>query len=1119
MILLFVRIRLARILLHFIENFKRLCMHKLSAFSLIVSITLSTFLSAQQQPEIMPDMRSRDIIYIGIGAHDREHYDSALAMFNWIHPNDSNYSWAVAEKVNTLIALERYEDVVTICEEALKKPIGHRGSIYMSLGTAYDELEQSDKALNAYERGISESPMLERLHFNKAITHIRREEWQESYECLKRALTINPYYSSSHYVIGLLAREQGDYVVATMATSAFLMLENKSERALNALADLNQALSEKQDIIDHGIDFGEDFGKVNLVVKNYVANRESYKTPSDFELPVVKQAHLIFNQVKLDKTGWISNFYGKFFKEMVEDDKLFEGFSYLIMMPSTSESHQKVVQRNMSKINKFVEWADPKWNDLHSYVLDTLNGKELELRYLRDGNHNVEAVGQWDQKLDRPVGALRFYDVNGTRSAVGEFDKNGKRTDTWKWYYDTGVLREVQEFKDGLVNGLGKFYDNNGYLAITQEWKDDERQGERLTYYVTGSVMNRSFYKDGEMEGTYTSYYPQGGIEYTVEVVAGKQEGEAKSFFASGEKQSITNFKAGKREGEYISWFPNGQINEESNFKNDENEGSYKSYYPSGQLQREGQFVKGKRSGLWKTYYADGTLDYTEEYDEDGKQTGLYRDYDLDGTIVNELEYKKGDVVAYRYFDLEGNLISEQKARKGKLDFKAYHYNRLISAEGVIMDGEKDGVWKYYNEYGVKRSIESYDKGNQTDIDYEFFEDGKLETMTPFKDDILNGVYLEFYPDSSLYCQGRYVSGKQEGAWYYYNPDGTYRAIIHYVNGKMDGEQRYFSNTGKPTRMNLIREGLLMAYTFYNPEGEIIAEDELENGTGTITWKFPNGQTGYEAELVQGQYHGAVKAYYPTGQVKMEGKYAFDNAEGVWNWYHLNGKLQTTGLYQNDRREGMWLWYHANGVRATVEKYVMGNTEGVRKEYNREGHIVTLANYLGDQLHGDRYLFGEDSIVAMKRTFRYGTIISYSYLGKDGNMLPDVMIKEGNATVKCLYPNGKTALTFTYKNGYFQGAYDRYYANGKPLRKGEIDGGRDKDLQVYYLSTGQIDYEENTFLNQAHGERKLYHANGKVWRIENYVYGKQEGESKEFDENGNLIQTEFWFNGDLYSVQ
>lgn len=1075
--------------------------------------------SAQTAPEIMPDMRSAEIIYIGIGAHDREHYDSALAMFDWIHPNDSNFSWAVAEKANTLLALERYEQVVEVCENALAKPSGYRGSLYMSLGTAYDELEQSDKALDAYERGINESPMSERLYFNKAITHIRRDEWQASFESLKRAVSINPYYASGHYVIGLLAREQGDYAVATLATSAFLMLENKSSRALSALADLNKAVSEKLEITDHQIDFGEDFSKLNLVIKNYVALRESYQTPSDFGLPVIKQAHLVFSQLKGNQTGWISNFYGEFFKAVVADDKLFEGFSNLIMMPSTNESHQKLVERNMPKINKFVEWANPSWNNMHSYVRDTLNGQELELRYLRDANHNVEAVGQWDKKGDRPVGMLRFFDANGTHTAIGAFDKSGERTGTWKWFYDTGLLREVQTYEKGLANGIGKFYDNNGYLAISQEWKDDEREGERLTYYVTGSIMNRSFYKGGKMEGAYTSYHPQGGVDYTVQVVDGQQDGEAIAYYATGGTRSVTMFKAGQREGKYTSWYPNGQISEESNYSNDESNGRFAAYYPTGKLKREGQYVNGMRSGLWKTYYADGTLDYTEEYDEEGKQTGVYTDYDLDGTVVNELEYKKGDVVAYRYYDLSGNLISEQNARKGKLDFKAYHYNRLVSSEGVILDGEKDGTWNYYNDYGVIRSRETYVLGSQEDIDYEYFVDGKLETMTPYKNGTLNGVYLEFYADSSMYCQGRYVNGQQEGAWYYYNPDGTQRAVVHYVAGKLDGEQRYYSNTGKIQRVNLIREGLLMAYEFYSPEGERISGGTLENGTGSITWHFPNGQLAYEAEVVKGEYHGPVKSYYPNGEIKMEGLYQYDNAEGVWNWYHLNGTIQTTGRYENDEREGRWLWQYANGKRETLEQYVLGKTTGERKEYSREGNLISTSMYLNGQQHGERYLFGEDSIVAMKRVFRYGTVISYAHLDKTGQMLPETPIEAGNATIKCMYPNGKTALSFTYKNGYFQGVYNRYYTTGKPMRTGEIDGGRDQGLQVYYYTSGQKDLEENTYMDQKHGLVTMYHPNGKVYRTENYVYGKREGEAKEFDSDGKQLHTEYWFNGELYSIE
>jgi antitoxin component YwqK of YwqJK toxin-antitoxin module len=1074
---------------------------------------------AQQAPQTLPDMRGGDLVYKGIQAHDREQYDSAIAWYSWVHPNDSSYSWAVAEKANTLYSAKKYQEVITLCEDALRQPIGHRGFIYMTLGSAYDDSEQPEKAINAYDRGIAESPMLDRLHFNKAVTLIGLERYPEAYEALKRALTINPYHASSHYTLGLIALQQGEYVPATLAISTFLILEPRQERSLNILASLNDALSEKQETKNLGIDFGEDFGKLNLVVRNYAALRESYKTPSDFTLPVVKQAHLIFAQLKLDKKGWISNFYGSFYKDVVADDKLFEGFSYLIMVPSTSEGHQKIVNQNIAKITKFIEWAQPNWENRNNYITDTLQGKTQEVRYLRRDNKSVEAVGQWDKVNDKPSGFIRIYDSNGTLTSFGSFNKNGEREGRWQWFYDNGLLREEQTYVNGKAQGKGSFYDNTGKLAVTQEWKDGKREGKRNAYHANGQLMLTSVYVNDELTGPYKTFYPQGQIEFEVELKAGKQVGTGIGYYPDGKKQSQNDYSDGLRNGTYLGYYPNGQISEKTTYINDLAEGPHQLFYANGTVKAEGQFVKDMRSGSWKRFYPDGALDYTEEYDENGKMTGVYRDYDKSGTVVNELEYKSGEVIAHRYFDSEGKLIAEQKARKGKLPFKAYHSNRLVAAEGVFNDGKKDGLWIYYNAYGRVESREQYKNGNLNGFDKAYYADEKLANVILYTDDKRQGLTQNFYPDSTLKAQGRYVNGVQEGSWYEYNPDGSLNGLYFFVGGKLDGWQKYYTTTGVLHREFYMRENLVLAYKYYGPTGEILGEGELENGTGTIEWKYPNGQRAYATEVKNGQYHGKTETFYPDGTQKFKGQNLFDESVGEWIWYHPNGKIETKGSYQANAREGKWFWFYDNGNRSTVSEFEAGDAVGARKDYNREGKIIALGNYLSDELHGPRYSFGLDSAISMVRIYHYGVVVSYTYPDKTGNLLAPIPLKNGDAEVQTFYPNGTLAQKFSYVGGQFDGVYERYYQNGTLMHKSNNRVGRDEGEQKEYYSNGKLGDESNNTMNFKHGKARLYHPNGKLYRDENYAYDQLEGEVMVYNEAGQLTRKEFWFNGNLFSFE
>jgi antitoxin component YwqK of YwqJK toxin-antitoxin module len=1087
--------------------------------TLFILAGISPVFAQNSQPDLMPDMRTREIVLKGISAHDREHYDSALFMFNWVHPNDTNYSWAVAEKANTLLVMERYEEAIAVCEEALKTPNAHMGSLFMTLGTAYDESDRSEEALGAYERGIAVAPMLVRLHYNKAVTHVRREEYQQAYEKLKDALKINPYHAGSHYLLGMLALEQGEWVPGALASSTYLMLENGTERSFNTLVKLNESLTEKTELQDHGIDFGEDFKKVNLLVNNYAALRDSYKVPGDLAISVIKQLHLIFKQMKINSDGFISNYYGRLFKAIVDDDKTFEGFSYLVLIPSKSDDHQRIIEKNIKELKKFAPWANERWTELNDYAIDTLMGKEKLLRFLRYDDKSVQAIGEWNEENNQPTGLVRFYDNNGVHVTTGNFDQEGERSGIWRWYYANGQLREVQEYISGKARGEGVFYDLEGKKAVTQEWENGERHGKRIDYFPTEEPNSISTYANGAFSGPYKSLYPQGQTDYEVEVVDGKQEGEARAFYPDGSKLSVGTFKQGLRQGPLNVYYKNGQLKEENHYEDDMSVGQYTFYYQDGQVKLEGTVVKGQRAGIWKAYNADGTLDYEETYGENGKMTGVYRDYDYSGRIYHEMDYKKGEITAYRYFDREGNVIVEETARRNVLDFKAYHPNRVIAATGTFKNSEKDGNWIYYNEYGIITARETVEQGQQTGPRLEYYDDGTFKSKAHFKEGKRHGLYTEYYPDSSLYAQGRYVKDQQDGPWYYYNPDGSLRAALHMAAGKLEGWQKYYTNSGVLHRENYIRSDLILAYRFFGPDGDTLGEGKLEGGTGTITRNFPNGQLAYSAAVVKGQYQGPIKAYHPNGELRFEGQYAFDDATGEWKWYHKNGQLETVGSYVDDERHGKWQWYFEDGTRSTVSTYKYGKRHGSRKDYDSEGNLLSLDHYLDDQLHGKRFNFGEDSTVSLVRTYSYGVITSYTYLDKEGKMKPEIPIEKGNASIKSFYPNGNLAYEFTYNGGRYQGSFKRYFANGNLMHQSTSDGGRDEGPAKNYFSNGKQESEDVYVMDNIHGERKLYHSNGKLRSIENFIHGSKEGEALLYDENGELIEKQIWFNNILFAIE
>ena len=64
-------------------------------------------------------INSTDSINKGIELHDSEKYNEALALYNQVERNDSNYVRSLIEKAVSLNALGEYNQVIEICKEGI----------------------------------------------------------------------------------------------------------------------------------------------------------------------------------------------------------------------------------------------------------------------------------------------------------------------------------------------------------------------------------------------------------------------------------------------------------------------------------------------------------------------------------------------------------------------------------------------------------------------------------------------------------------------------------------------------------------------------------------------------------------------------------------------------------------------------------------------------------------------------------------------------------------------------------------------------------------------------------------------------------------------------------------
>lgn len=95
----------------------------------------------------------------------------------------------------------------------------------------------------------------------------------------------------------------------------------------------------------------------------------------------------------------------------------------------------------------------------------------------------------------------------------------------------------------------------------------------------------------------------------------------------------------------------------------------------------------------------------------------------------------------------EGNKSPETE-QTGTKPFTELYDNGQPKIKGMIVDGQRDGLWVSFYEDGVRWTEENY-------------INGKLEGRT-----------INFYPSGLLRFRGQYMDGEKAGLWQFYDEEG-----------------------------------------------------------------------------------------------------------------------------------------------------------------------------------------------------------------------------------------------------------------------------------------------------------------------------------------------------------
>lgn len=333
------------------------------------------------------------------------------------------------------------------------------------------------------------------------------------------------------------------------------------------------------------------------------------------------------------------------------------------------------------------------------------------------------------------------------------------------WLLITPISTYAQEEKP--KNGVVEKYDYQGNLKSKITYVYGLKDGPAYTYYPDGSIKEVLEYKNGNLVGEYLKYSEDETlIEYRKHRFPLRTK--VKTYHSNGALfQSYKTYLVDEPEqGVFKEYYPNGQLKRKGRKRSFDGVGKEKIYYSSGQLKEKIRYSKlfnligfkrvkyyknGKKQCRLKTprlffcvsqkyFNSKGDLIIKERekmvfskefgYDED---YGDYRESRIKSLYIKKMiHYFDNGNVLYKCLPLKNQSEIEYVVAKDTTGAVLYEgpllnytgewtkFIRSKSIHGGYMkitggykDGQRHGLWLYFDENGNVFSKDKYDEGEE----------------------------------------------------------------------------------------------------------------------------------------------------------------------------------------------------------------------------------------------------------------------------------------------------------------------------------------------------------------------------------------------------------------------
>lgn len=213
----------------------------------------------------------------------------------------------------------------------------------------------------------------------------------------------------------------------------------------------------------------------------------------------------------------------------------------------------------------------------------------------------------------------------------------------------------------------------------------------------------------------------------------------------------------------------------------------------------------------------------------------------------------------------------------------------VVWMEGNMHNNIKEGVWTMFWTTGYPQTMTTYVNGKKDGLEMRLIEEGSLDYIQYYKNDLLEGPRRTFHIRGPKYEETYYSEGKKNGKYTKWYKTAVKQEEGGYANDLRDGK---------------------------------------------TTWYSQDGKKSVEYEYEKGEMEGLSTAYYSNGKISEQGNYVKSEKSGTWKEFYENGNPKAEGKYEHNEKEGSWKQYDDKGKLTGTIRYSKG--EEVKKEEKKK---------------------------------------------------------------------------------------------------------------------------------------------------------------------------------------